>query len=235
MHRLRAHQEADEVRDHVRRTAAVLPQVENRRIGARQERHCGAGGVAGDLRRHEPAQIQIADIAGESFDAHEAEVAASGREALALVERQRQTIGGRARRRSWPLSHWVHADAEMLVAADLAQVVGQALRKLAAVRDGVVFAALLSRAKGLRHLLGYVRKHVAVVQGFQRALYHLRTRRGIDANLGCLLRLRCHGERRERREHGGDRENTESDHLSSSSTHERDRFYYLVVGLVKAT
>ena len=101
---------------------AILAQVDDQRIGAREQRHRLRISLGDELGRAEEAQVEIADIAGQTLDTADPEAVHGhylanhdgllGGHRLAVRPRR----GTQARRID---------DAEMRILADAAQAIGQ--------------------------------------------------------------------------------------------------------------
>jgi hypothetical protein len=156
----------------------VAPQVDDERIGASDQFHRRGDGRAGVVRVSHPAQVQVADVARQPLDPVNAVVVrmpslAAARPALvpaALAPgpgpalRPGRLAPGRQRRH--------HPYPQVLVRADLVEVIGKPLRERGLV-EAVVPAGGQPRLDHRGGLLGAVGKYVVAAEQRQRGLHDL--------------------------------------------------------------
>ena len=140
---------------HLHLPAAVLPQVEDQRVGARQQPHRRRERVGDAVLQHEAPQIEIADVPRKALDAVEAEIHEVGKR---VQDRQRRLSGLRRR----------IADAHVLVFRDRLQPFGYVGGKGRGIVKGRQLAALLARPEVGGHPFSDVRKYVVLAQRLRR-------------------------------------------------------------------
>ena len=160
--------------NHLGIATAVVAEIEDDGVHVAKEVHRGHGRRTANGRIEESIEFQIADVGGQPFDLLEGTVVARQ-----LGSHPRFIIGsplGLAFRQNLGGKH----DVQVLIVADLLQIVGEHRRKLLAIGDGVVRTFLLSLPHSLFHLLGAFRVDVELVQVCHHSVDHASPGGGID-------------------------------------------------------
>src|SRR5438552_18967036 len=134
-----------EQRHHAWTAATVLAQINNQRIRIGEKVHGRCGGLArASLRLHKSIKLQVADVAAQALHFLEAEVHLSGRIGARWRPRRRFA-------RSW--HRWQRpiavVDIQVLIVADLSQVVSERLAEGGGASDAVILLVRKSVAQVL--------------------------------------------------------------------------------------